>query len=134
MCILSPQQPHASRVASLPAPARHRLPLDALAGVPVSQIAQDHQVSRQFVYKQLHHAQGALEGAFATPPDDPPQPLFWLPVSRPWLRQLVPACHSSLRGVGELLADLFDYPLSVGTVHNVRRQAVATAGSRAGRR
>lgn len=132
MCILSPQQPHASRAASLPAPARHRLALDALAGVPVSQIAQDHQVSRKFVYQQLHQAQDALEDAFATLPDDPPQLLFWLPVTRPWLQQLVLGlvlvCHSSLRGVGELLADLFDYPLSVGTVHNVLRQAVATAG------
>ena len=49
---------------------------------------------------------------------DPPQLLFWLPVTKPWLRQLVLGltliCHSSLRGVHELLADLFDYPLSLG--------------------
>jgi hypothetical protein len=35
--------------------------------------------------------------------------------------------HSSLRGVTELLADLFDYPLAVGTAHNILRQAVARA-------
>ena len=36
-------------------------------------------------------------------------------------------CHSSLRGVSELLADLFDYPLSLGSVHNILHQAIATA-------
>ncbi len=36
-------------------------------------------------------------------------------------------CHSSLRGVHELLADLFDYPLSLGSIHNILHQAVANA-------
>jgi hypothetical protein len=40
---------------------------------------------------------------------------------------LVLICHSSLRGVTELLADLFDYPLSLGSVHNILQQAVTTA-------
>jgi len=47
------------------------------------------------------------------------------------LRQLVLgltlSCHSSLRGVHELLADLFDYPLSLGSIHNILHQAVANA-------
>src|SRR3954463_16806901 len=34
---------------------------------------------------------------------------------------------SSFRGVTELLRDLFDLPLSVGTVHNIVEQAVAIA-------
>ena len=61
----------------------------------------------------------------------PPQFLFWLPVTKPWLRQLVLGltliCHSSIRGVHELLADLFDYPLSVGSIHNILQRAVANA-------
>jgi hypothetical protein len=131
MCILSPNHPPASRAASLAGPTRQQLALDALAGVPISQIASDQQVSRKFVYQQLHQAQDALENAFAPPPDPPPQLLFWLPVTRPWLRQLVLGltliCHSSVRGVCELLADLFDHPLSVGTVHNILHQAVTAA-------
>jgi hypothetical protein len=131
MCILSPGQPHASRASSLPGPARQQLALDALAGVPVSQIAQDNDVSRKFVYQQLHQAQDALDHAFAPLPTDPPGPLFWLPVTRPWLGQLVLGltliCHSSVRGVCELLQDLFDHPLSVGTVHNILHRAVAAA-------
>jgi hypothetical protein len=101
MCILSPDQPHASPAARLDGPARQQLARDALAGVPVSQIAADQQVSRPFVYRQRHHAQDALDDAFAPPPADPPGLLFWLPVTKPWLEQLVLGltliCHSSVR-------------------------------------
>jgi hypothetical protein len=114
----------------LPAHARQQLARDALAGRPVAELAAEHDVSRQFVYRQLRHAQGALVQAFA-PPAGPADVLFWLPVTRPWLEQLVLAltlvCHSSLRGATELLRDLFDYPLSVGTAHNILRRAVAQA-------
>jgi hypothetical protein len=40
---------------------------------------------------------------------------------------LVLICHSSLRGVVELLRDLFDYPLSLGSVHNILASAVPHA-------
>jgi hypothetical protein len=130
MCILPLDSPHASPAKRLPAPARQRLALDALAGVPISQIAQDNHVSRKFVYRQLGRARRGLDLAF-DPPASPKELLFWLPVTRPWLRQLVLGlvlvCHSSLRGVGELLADLFDYPVAIGTVHNILGQAVAQA-------
>src|SRR5262249_2766803 len=93
--------------------------------------ASDQHVSRKFVYRQLHQAQDALENAFAPPPADPPQLPYWLPVTRPWLQQLVLGltliCHSSARGVCELLRDLFDHPLSLGPAHNILHQAVAAA-------
>jgi hypothetical protein len=115
----------------LPLPARQQLALDALAGQAITDLADQHHVSRKFVYQQLHQAHDALDQAFSPPPTDPPQLLFWLPVTKPWLRQLVLGltliCHSSLRGVTELLADLFDYPVALGTVHNILHQAVATA-------
>jgi hypothetical protein len=111
--------------------ARHRLALDALQGQPVTELAARHQVSRKFVYQQQQKAHDALDQTFAATPNEPPGLLFWLPVTKPWLRQLVLGltliCHSSLRGVTELLDDLFDYPLSVGTVHNILHQAVADA-------
>jgi hypothetical protein len=94
-------------------------------------LAKQNRVSRKFVYQQRHHAHEAIEQAFNPPDTDPPQLLFWLPVTKPWLRQLVLGltliCHSSFRGVTELLDDLFDYPLSLGSVHNMLHQAVATA-------
>jgi hypothetical protein len=110
---------------------RQQLALDALTGQPITELADQFQVSRKFVYQQLHHAHDALDQAFAPEAPASPQLLFWLPVTKPWLRQCVLGltllCHSSLRGVTELLADLFDYPVSVGTVHNILHQAVASA-------
>jgi hypothetical protein len=133
MGILSPGQPLASRAATLAGPARQQLALDARAGVPITHIALDQPVSRPFVYRQLHLAHDALGHAFTPPPCDPPGLLFWLAVTKPWLRQLVLGltllCHSSRRGVTELLSDVFDHPLSLGSVHNILRQAVAAAGS-----
>src|SRR5262245_31787547 len=120
--------PTACPARSLPPQARQQLALDALAGQAITALADQQQASRKFVYQQLHHAHEALDQAFAPPSADPPQLLFWLPVTKPWLRQLVLGltliCHSSVRGVTELLADLFDYPLSLGSVHNVLAQAV----------
>jgi hypothetical protein len=112
---------------------RQRLALDALTGsAPVARIAQQHQVSRKFIYHQTHKAQQALDHAFTPGLPDPDQRvLFYLPVTKAWIRQFVLAliliAHCSLRGVTELLRDLFDYHLSVGTAHNYVQEAVDTA-------
>jgi hypothetical protein len=54
-----------------------------------------------------------------------------VPVTKSWLRQLVLSlvltCHSSLRGVTTLLEEVFDYPLALGTVHQIVAAAVPTA-------
>jgi hypothetical protein len=53
-----------------------------------------------------------------------------------WLRRLILTlllvCHSSYRGVQELLCDLFHYPLALGTIHNVAHAAMARARARNG--
>ena len=110
---------------------RQELAVAALAGTEtISELARQHQVSRKFLYGQIDTAEQALEQAFAPrqPSDDV---LFYLPVTEAWIEQLVLAlvliCHSSNRGVVELLEDLFDYPLSVGSVHNIVHSAVAPA-------
>src|SRR5262249_11785764 len=130
MCILPLHPSHASPAAQLPPQARLRLALDALAGVPVRQLASAHHVSRKLVYQPLRRAHAGLQDAFA-PPAPPADLLFWLPVTESWLHQLVLAlalvCHSSTRGACELLAELFDYPLSVGAVHNILHRAVTVA-------
>jgi hypothetical protein len=99
---------------------------------PVSRLARQAQVSRKFVYRQSAKAQQALDRAFAGHPPEPDQPpLFHLPITKPWLEQLVLAlvliCHSPLRGVVELLTDLFDYPLSLGQVHAILARAIPKA-------
>src|SRR5262245_3021219 len=130
MCILPAQQAAASAARLLSAQARQQLALSALAGVPIAQLAAENQVSRKFVYQQLDKAHQGVQLAFEQP--QPPEDLrFWLPVTRSWLQQLVLGlvlvCHSSFRGVGELLADVFDYPVSAGSVHNILAGVVAKA-------
>jgi hypothetical protein len=110
---------------------RRDLASAALAGTPITDLAQQHDVSRKFVYQQLDRAQDALDRAFAPQTADREPVLFYLPVTRSWLRQLVLGlvliCHCPLRGVVELLADLFDYHISLGSVFNIVKDAVAPA-------
>jgi hypothetical protein len=112
--------------------ARQHLALHALADTqPVSRLAHAHHVSRKFVYQQADKAQQALDHAFAPEPPDGERVLFWLPVTKAWLQQLVLGLvligRCSLRGVIELLADLFDYSLSLGGVHAIVQRALPRA-------
>jgi hypothetical protein len=115
-------------------PQRRQLALEALAGVEtVSRLAGRHEVSRKFVYRQAAKAEEALDAAFWPADRDDQKVLFQLPVTKAWLQQLILGltliCHSSLRGVVELLRDVFDYDISASTVHNVLQAAVAGARS-----
>jgi hypothetical protein len=99
---------------------------------PVTALAQSHEVSRKFVYQQAHKAEHALQEAFATPVmGDDHAVLFHLPITKTWIRQYVLGTvligHTSLRGVVELLGDLFHYPISLGTVHNIIDQSIQSA-------
>jgi hypothetical protein len=137
MCILLASPTAATASASrcaahdLRPDQRQQLAVQALAGsLSVSELAKRHQVSRKFVYQQAQLAAQALRSVF-DPRADAADVLFYLPVTKSWLRQLVLAlvliCHSSYRGVVELLRDLFDYHISVGTVHNIVQDAVGIA-------
>ena len=115
-------------------PQRQRLALEALAGTEtVSRLAGQHEVSRKFVYRQAAKAEEAIDAAFSPADCDDERVLFHLPVTKAWLRQLILGltliCHSSLRGVVEVFGDVFDYPISIGTVHNVLQSAVEQARS-----
>jgi hypothetical protein len=114
---------------------RQRLTLGvhALAGTQsITDLADDFDVSRKFVYQQAATAQTALENAFAPGTSTPEERvLFHLPVTKAWLRQaslgLLLICRSSLRGVVEYWRDLFAVKMSVGTVHNILHDAVDKA-------
>jgi len=68
----------------------------------VTELAERHQVSRRFVSQQAAKGAQALAQAFAPQAKDE-EVLFYLPVTKAWLRQvvlgLVLLCHSSFRGV-----------------------------------
>jgi hypothetical protein len=125
-----PSLPHWPAQRLLPQ-ERRDLAIQVLAGAqPVSDLAREHEVSRQFLYQQAHTAQDALTRAFDPEPKTD-KVLSYLPVTKAWLRQLVLTLvligHSSTRGVVELLRDLFDYRISLGTVHNIVHSAVPHA-------
>ena len=118
-----------SVAATLPPDTRKAIGIQVLAqSEPVSHIAASHQVSRKFVYQQRDKAQQALDESFAPSPADT-DVLFYLPVTNAWIFQLILGlvliCHSSYRGVVELLRDVFDWPISLGTVAN-RVESAAT--------
>lgn len=98
---------------------------------PVSHLAQHCGVSRKFLYRQADKADQALEDAFASEAADD-KVLFTLPVTKELIRSFVVSLalegHSSFRGVGRIAADVLGYHgLSVGTVHNILRQAADKA-------
>ncbi len=123
--------PALSTAASLSPDIRQDIGIQVLArSQAISHLAATHQVSRKFVYQQGDKAQQALDDSFA-PSQADDAILFHLPVTKSWLYQLILGlvliCHSSYRGVVELFRDLFDLPISVGTVHNRLEAAAVTA-------
>ncbi|WP_240519016.1 hypothetical protein [Leptolyngbya sp. BC1307] len=96
-----------SVAATLRPETRQQIAIEALAkSKPISHLATKYQVSRKFVYDQSDQAKQSLDESFEpTAPDE--QILFHLPITKAWLFQLifglVLICHSSLRGVVELL-------------------------------
>ena len=121
----------ASIAATLPPETRQQIAIEALAkSKPISHLAAEHQVSRKFVYQQGNKAKLALHDSFEPiPPDN--QVLFYLPITKTWLFQLILAlvliCHSSIRGVVELFRDIFDIAISASTGHNRLSDAAKTA-------
>ena len=124
---------NASAAVQLGPSNRIELSLEAIRRTEsTTYLAQQRQVSRKFVYKQLGKATAAIDKAF-----EPAQPkdkdvIFYLPVSKDWIRQfvlsLILICHSSFRGVQDILDTMFDYRnMSLGTIHNIVQSAVVAA-------
>jgi hypothetical protein len=122
-----------SVAASLPAAIRKSLAIEVLSKTePITHLAIQHQVSRKFLYQQGQKAGEAIDVAFSSSSNEQ-EVLFYLPVTQTWLFQLILAlvliCHCSYRGVVELLRDLFDLPISVGTIHNRLKSAADKASA-----
>ena len=110
---------------------RQGLAVEALSEArSISGLSRQHEVSRKFVAHQRDKATQALEEAF-DPAIDDEAVLFYLPVTKQWLRQvvlsLVLVCYSSMRGVVEFFIAVFDHPIALGTVHHIVSESVAPA-------
>jgi len=98
----------------------------------VTRLAQQHQVSRKFVYQQVAKATAAIDQAFEPAEPEDKKVLFYLPITKAWIHQfilsLILICHSSFRGVLDILDATFDYhDMSPGTIHNIVQRAVVSA-------
>jgi len=125
--------PASSVAATLRPETRQQIAIEALAKTkPISHLATEHEVSRKFVYEQSGKAKLALS-KFFEPTTPEHQVLFHLPITKAWLFQLILGlvliCHSSLRGVVELLRDIFDVTISASTVRNRLNTAAAQASA-----
>jgi hypothetical protein len=110
---------------------RRTLAVAALAGAqPITHLAQEHRVSRKFIYAQAAKAEAALDECFRQPGAGD-EVLFTLAVTPQWLRALILEVtlngHSSLRGVQQIMEDLLAIRLSLGTLHNVVQAAAQQA-------
>ena len=108
---------------------RQQLAEKALAGTEsISDLAKESQTSRQFIYQQKAKAQAGINHAFSG--SKPSEVLFYIPVTKAWITQVVLAlvliCHAPFRGVIVFLRDIFDYPISLGTVHTIVQEAINT--------
>ena len=75
--------------ATLPPHSRLNIAIKSLVKLePVSHIAKRENVSRNFVYAQKYKAESALNQAFL-PTEQDKDALFYLPVTRAWITQLV---------------------------------------------
>jgi hypothetical protein len=110
---------------------RISLAIDALAGLkPVLRLASDHDVSPKFVYRQAAKAKEALHLTFQPQADDDTV-LFDYPVTKNRIRQVVVALllvtHGSLYDVQDFFRDVWNYHISIGTIHNIAAAAVLQA-------
>ena len=116
---------------------RGELALGVLTGSrSAAQAAREEGVSRKFVAAQVGIAREAVLDAFpavatGVTAADEERVLFRLDVTPRLVRRLVLAlvltCHSSFRGVIELLAEVLGISISLGTIHNITREAARQA-------
>jgi hypothetical protein len=111
---------------------RKQLAIEAMAKTStISQLASKTDTSRKFIYAQKQKAENALDEAFTLNTGADDFVLFYLPITKAWIHRFILAiiliCHGSLRNVCEILKDLFNIEISIGTVHNVVERAVKAA-------
>ena len=110
---------------------RRSLALNALSNdLPITKISERHKVSRKFVYAQKDKAVAAIDDAFSDSAQDE-KVLFYIPVTKTWLCTLILAlvlnCRGTFRGVAKTFLDVLDFKISIGTVHNVVKEATNKA-------
>jgi hypothetical protein len=99
---------------------------------PIAHVANHYGVSRKFIYQQKEKALDGIAQAFDKQPDSfNEKVLFYIPVTKAWLLQVVLAlifiCRGSYQNVVEFFRDIFDHSISKGTIHNIVYEHLETA-------
>ena len=123
-----------SRAQSLPALKRKQLAISVLSRQEnISKLARENQVSRKFLYHNATLGNKALDERYREQQKPDEQVLFYLPVSKKTIRLitlvLTLVCHSSFRGIQCFFETVFDYSISLGTIHNIHQSVVPPARS-----
>ena len=99
--------------------------------ITITDLAEQNEVSRKFVYEQKEKAESAIKRVFEDKKEDEEKVLYHIPVTKSWIKQFVLGVtlegKSSYRGAIEICADLLDYKISLGTVHNIIDEAIQKA-------
>lgn len=97
----------------------------------ITELANENNVSRKFVHGLKNTALDCIDQSFAPDSKNDNLVLFNLPVTKSWLKQfslsLSLNCRSSFRGINKVLSDVFDYDISIGTIHNISDEATQKA-------
>ena len=108
---------------SLNSSQRQDMAMHAIEGnMKIVRIAEIYGTSRKFVYQQKNKALTGISQAFEDKQKKDDDVLFYLPITKAWIKQFVLAlvliCRAPYHGVVEILRDLFDYTISKAGVHN----------------
>jgi hypothetical protein len=111
---------------------RQKIGIEAIEGqTPIAHVAERYGVSRKFVYQQKEKALEGISKAFENQPPINDKVLFYIPVTKQWLCQVVLAlifiCRASYQGVSEFFRDILDCRITKGTIHNVVHEHLKTA-------
>lgn len=110
---------------SLNSTKRQEIGIHAIGGhTPIAHVADRYGVSRKFVYQQKEKALTGIAQAFSVPvSNEGEKVLFYIPVTKQWLCQVVLAlifiCRASYQGIAEFFRDILDSSISKGTIHNI---------------
>ncbi len=111
---------------------KKRVALEVISGnKTITDIANKHQTSRKFIRQQGDKAQAAIDNVFQIDQSDNDDVIYYLPVTKKWIAQLVLALmflgHTSYRNIITILKDLFDYKISLGSINSIFSNAVQSA-------
>jgi hypothetical protein len=110
-------QPQSYNARSLDSTQRKQLALNAMnPSTSITDLSDQHKVSRKFVHQQKKKAVKAVNDAFESKDEKAGKVLFYLPVTFAWLCQLILClvfhCRANHRGIQKLLRDAFDHEIS----------------------